>query len=219
VQDDEMMELPVFARNARILFQGDSITDGHRERAGDPSHHLGHGYAYLIAARCGAMLAERNLTFLNRGISGNTVPDLDARWQRDTLDLRPDVLSVLIGVNDQGRGLAISEFEPVYDRLLVDAREGNPSLRLVLCEPFSLLVGRRDEFWEEWSAGMAERQRIVAKLAEKHGAALVRFQGVFDEAVRRVPAEYWIWDGVHPTAAGHQLMADEWVRVVEEFWR
>jgi lysophospholipase L1-like esterase len=102
--------------------------------------------------------------------------------------------------------------------LLVDAREANPKLRLVLCEPFSLVVGRSDGFWEEWSAGMAERQAIVAKLAAKHGAALVRFQRVFDEAVRRAPAEYWIWDGVHPTAAGHQIMADEWARVVAEFF-
>lgn len=216
--DETRIGLPVFTQGARVLFQGDSITDGHRERGGDPSHALGHGYAYLVAARLGVELAERNLTFLNRGISGHTVPDLDARWQRDTLDLRPDVLSVLIGVNDQGRGLPLSEFEPVYDRLLADARELNPDLRLMLCEPFSLLVGRSDGFWKEWSAGMAQRQAIVARLAEKHGAALVRFQRVFDDAVKRAPAEYWIWDGVHPTPAGHQLMAEEWVRVAGEFW-
>src|SRR5689334_11312604 len=103
----EMIDSPVFTQGARILFQGDSITDGHRERSAGPSHSLGHGCADIIAARYGAALAERQLTFLNRGISGNTVPDLVARWQKDTLDLRPGVLSILVGVNDLARDLPL----------------------------------------------------------------------------------------------------------------
>jgi lysophospholipase L1-like esterase len=87
-----------------LLFQGDSITDGNRGRNQDPNHILGHGYVFLIGARNGAALPEKNLTFLNRGISGNTVQELARRWRQDTLDLQPDLLSILIGVNDAGLG-------------------------------------------------------------------------------------------------------------------
>src|SRR5882757_4922710 len=118
-------EMPMFPKDACILFQGDSITDGNRGRSADPNHILGHGYAFIIAAKYGATLADRNLTFLNRGISGNAVPDLKARWPKDSLDLNPDVLSILIGVNDQGRNLPIDQFEPLYDQLLADARAAN----------------------------------------------------------------------------------------------
>lgn len=97
-----------FAPGTRILFQGDSITDGNRGRNADPNHILGHGYQFIIAARYGADFAERNLVFLNRGISGNKVSDLARRWTPDTLELRPDLLSILIGVNDLGAGVSAS---------------------------------------------------------------------------------------------------------------
>src|SRR3982751_3727560 len=93
-------ETPLFPSGARVLFQGDSITDGNRGRSEDPNHILGHGYAFIIAAKYGDVYAERNLVFINRGISGNKVSDLAKRWQKDTIDLKPDVLSILIGVND-----------------------------------------------------------------------------------------------------------------------
>src|SRR5436189_5610224 len=92
--------IAAFTPGARILFQGDSITDGNRGRDADPNHILGHGYVFIIAAKYGAAFPELNLDFINRGISGNTVLDLEKRWQKDTLDLKPDVWSVLIGVND-----------------------------------------------------------------------------------------------------------------------
>ena len=207
---------PAFRPGTRILFQGDSITDGNRGRTADPNHILGHSYAFLIAAKYGAMLPERNLVFLNRGISGNTVMSLISRWQTDTLDLKPDLLSILVGINDSSRQTPLEEFEKNYDRLLADSVAANPKLRLVLCEPFTLPVGRYKERWEEWRADVAQRQAIVAKLATKYHAVLVKFQKIFDDASRRAPADYWIWDGIHPTYSGHQLMAEEWERVVLE---
>src|SRR5580698_60236 len=128
--------LPAFTPGARILFQGDSITDGNRGRTADPNHILGHGYVFIIAAKFGAAFPEAKLEFFNRGVSGNTVLDLEKRWQKDTLDLKPDVLSVLIGVNDKGKGVPFDQYERVYDRLLADAMAANPKLKLVLCEPF-----------------------------------------------------------------------------------
>jgi lysophospholipase L1-like esterase len=201
-----------FVPGARILFQGDSITDGNRGRSADPNHVLGHGYVFIIAAKFGAAFPELKLDFLNRGVSGNTVLDLEKRWQKDTLDLKPDVLSILIGVNDEGHRVPLDQYEQVYDRIVVQAKTANPKLKLVLCAPFVKPTGKISE-------GIRRRQEIVAGLARKHGAALVQFQPVFDEAAKRAPADYWIWDSVHPTYRGHQLMADEWERVVREFWK
>lgn len=211
--------VPIFQKGVRVLFQGDSITDGNRGRSLDPNHILGHGYAFIIAAKYGAAFPEQGLIFLNRGVSGNKVTDLAKRWQQDTLDLKPDILSILIGVNDSGAGVPFDAYEQGYDKLLADARAANPNIRFVLCEPFTLPVGARKEGYEAWNAGIKRRQEIVARLALKYRAALVRFQGVFDASCQKAPADYWIWDGVHPTYSGHQLMADEWVKAVQEFWR
>ena len=201
-----------FTKGARILFQGDSITDGNRGRSADPNHILGHGYVFIIAAKYGAAFPDLRLDFVNCGVSGNTVLDLEKRWQKDTLDLKPDVLSILIGVNDNGRGVPLDEYEKGYDKLITDAKAANPKLKLVLCTPFVKPTGEINE-------GIRKRQEIVANLAKKHGAALVQFQPVFDDAAKRAPADYWIWDNVHPTYRGHQLMADEWERVVRDFWK
>ena len=211
-----------FHAHDRILFQGDSITDGGRQRVGnDLNHIMGQDYAYLVAARLGARLPERQLTFLNRGISGNTVTDLAARWQTDALDLKPDVISILVGVNDaadvvdhRAKAVSAEQFEQTYDQLIRDTRKALPNVRLVLCEPFILPVGRVKAGWEKWSAEMTSRRQVVAKLSTKYHLPLIPFQKVFDDACRRAPADYWLWDGVHPTYAGHQLMADAWLRAL-----
>ena len=210
--------IAAFSSDARILFQGDSITDGNRGRSADPNHILGHGYVFIIAAKYGAAFAGLNLDFVNRGISGNTVRELQKRWQQDTLDMKPDLLSILIGVNDQSHDVPIDEYEHTYDELITQAEAANPKLRLVLCEPFTLPVGKRKDGYEAWRAGIQARQDVVAKLAAKHNAALVRLQPVFEAACKVAPAEHWIWDGVHPTYSGHQLMADEWERTVRAKW-
>jgi len=216
---EALAPMAAFSKDARILFQGDSITDGNRGRSADPNHILGHGYCFIIAAKYGAGYPDRNLTFINRGTSGNTVRDLEKRWPADTLALKPDLLSVLIGANDSSRAAPLEEYEQTYDKLLADACAANPKLKIVLCDPFGLPVGKKKDAWDTWAADLKARQAVVAKLAAKHGAAVVHFQKVFDDALRLAPADHWIWDGVHPTYSGHQLMADEWVRVVNEFWK
>jgi lysophospholipase L1-like esterase len=208
--------MPLFVPGSRILFQGDSITDGNRGRNSDPNHILGHGYQAEIAARFGADLYDRHLTFMNRGISGDTVGGLERRWQTDTLALKPDVLSILIGVNDIR--VPADRWEQQYDQFLSETVAALPHVKLVLGEPFGLPVGPKKNNWEEYRAQLEGRQEIVRKLAAKYHAACVHYQAMFDEAARRAPADYWIWDGVHPTYSGHQLMADEWVRTVRAFW-
>ena len=210
--------MPVFTQGARILFQGDSITDGNRGRTADPNHILGHGYQFIIACKYGDELAERHLTFINRGVSGNRVSDLAHRWQKDTLDLKPDVLSILVGVNDLGRGVPADEYGRQYDQLLADTVKALPHVKLILCEPFGLPVGPKKDGWDAYQKDLAARQAIVAKLALKYHAADVKCQAAFDDATRRAPADHWIWDGVHPTYSGHQVLADEWVRTARAYW-
>ena len=211
--------IAAFTPHARILFQGDSITDGNRGRSADPNHILGHGYVFIIAARHGAAFPESGLEFMNRGVSGNTVLDLEKRWEKETLDLKPDILSILIGVNDSSRKIPLDQYEQVYDKLITDARAANPKLKLVLCEPFVLNHLATTPQKGSPNADVVKRQEIVAKLAAKHGAALVQFQKALDAACERAPAAHWIWDDVHPTYSGHQIMADEWERAVREVWR
>jgi lysophospholipase L1-like esterase len=208
---------------AVILFQGDSITDGNRGRNEDPNHIMGHGYAFSIASRVGADYPEKRYKFYNRGISGNKVTDLEKRWQTDTLDLKPDVLSILVGVNDANSvvfnrqsPVSVGEYEEVYEALLEKTRAIFPEIILVLCEPFVLKVGRMNEKWEVSYSDMLKRQAIVRKLSQKYDTAFVGFQQVFDKACEKVPCDYWIWDGVHPTVAGHELMAREWMKQVEK---
>ena len=109
----------------------------------DPNHILGHGYVFITAARHGAAFPDARLDFSNRGISGNTVLDLAKRWQKDTLDLKPDVLSILIGVNDNGKGVPLDQYEQVYDQILREAKAANPQIKLVLGEPFVKPTGGR----------------------------------------------------------------------------
>jgi lysophospholipase L1-like esterase len=206
-----------------ILFQGDSITDGNRGRTADPNHVMGHGYAFSIASRLGADYPEKKYRFYNRGISGNKVNDLEKRWQTDTLDLKPDLLSILVGVNDSAsvvfkRDPVIppAKYEEIYTSLLTKTLSEFPGIVFVLCEPFILKVGRVAENWEAYQADMVQRQAIVRKLADKFNAVFVGSQEVFDKACEKAPAEYWMWDGVHPTVAGHELMAREWLRQVEK---
>jgi len=208
---------------AVILFQGDSITDGNRGRTPDPNHIMGHGYAFSIASRIGADYPEKRYQFYNRGISGNKVTDLEQRWQTDTLDLKPDLLSILVGVNDSNSivfnrqpPVSVEEYEVNYEALLEKTRSVFPEIILVLCEPFVLKVGRMIENWEASYSDMSKRQEIVRKLAQKYDSVFVGFQEVFDKACEKVPCDYWIWDGVHPTVAGHELMAREWLKQVEK---
>jgi len=206
-----------------ILFQGDSITDGNRGRNTDPNHIMGHGYAFSIASRIGCDFPEKNLTFINRGISGNKVTDLNNRWQTDTIDLKPDVLSILIGVNDASSvvfqrepGVTIERYEEVYKGLLDRTLEKFPNIVFVLCEPFISKVGRVKDNWEAYHSDIVQRQAVVRKLANQYNAVFVGFQEVFDKACKRAPADYWIWDGVHPTVSGHELMAREWIKMVSK---
>lgn len=214
----------IFQAGNRILFQGDSITDGARGRNNDPNHILGHSYAFLVAARYGALYPERKLEFFNRGVSGNKVPDLQSRWQTNTIDLQPTVVSILIGVNDIWHPLnanakvSAEKYQAGYDKLIAETIAALPNAKIILLEPFITPGRATSPKWDIWQGHLKKFQGIVAKLGAKYHAPVVKLQQVFDDACKRAPAEYWVWDGVHPTYAGNQLIADEWVRVAAATW-
>ena len=203
-----------------ILFQGDSITDCGRQRdPGEANIGLGSGYAMLSAAELLKRYPADKLTIFNRGISGNRVVDLYARWKIDCLNLKPDLLSILIGVNDtwhkfnHNNGVGLQRYERIYRELLTWTKESLPHIKLMLGEPFVLPFGAVNE---EWLPEIAERRIIVKKLADEFDAAFIPYQTIFDQALQQAPAEYWLVDGVHPTLAGHSLMAAAWLEAFEK---
>jgi len=205
-----------------FLFQGDSITDGNRGRNNDPNHIMGHGYAFSIASRAGARFPEKSLAFYNRGISGNTVADLKSRWQQDTLDIKLAILSILVGVNDtelalkQSDAQATEKYEHDYRTLLSQTKAQLPNCLIVLCEPFIAPIGRVKENWEKWQSEMKQKQEVVRRLSKEYSTVFVPLQKVFDEAATRATADYWVWDGIHPTVAGHELITQEWLQQVSK---
>jgi lysophospholipase L1-like esterase len=203
-----------------FLFQGDSITDGNRSRNNDWNHVMGHGYQFIIASKLWYEFPKKGFHFFNRGISGNKVTDLAARWQTDTLDLKPDVLSILIGINDTSAFLngnkdySVEQYGKDYRLLLQQTKQQLPNIQFILCEPFVLPVGRVKEKWEEYSTEVGKRQKIVQQLSKEFNAVFVPLQLAFNKALSKAPADYWIWDGIHPMPAGHELMAIEWLHHV-----
>ena len=205
--------------NDIILFQGDSITDAGRERdAAGPNAGLGRGYALFTAAMLRAERPTAGLQFFNRGVSGNRIVDLYARIKCDVINLKPNVLSVLIGVNDTWHefggqnGIAVPKYERLCRDFLTEVRAALPAIKFVLCEPFVLPCG---VVTKDWIAEMDQRRAVIKKLAGEFNAKFVPFQTMFDNAVKQATPDYWAGDGVHPTPAGHMLMAQTWIKEVE----
>jgi lysophospholipase L1-like esterase len=212
---------PIIQKGATVLFQGDSITDASRNRAAgananDPAG-LGKGYAWLTAAELLVERPEDGLKIFNRGVSGNKVYQLAERWQADCLDLKPDVLSILIGVNDIWHALngnyqgTVEKYEKDYRALLDRTKKALPEVKLVICEPFVLRCGAvNDKWFPEFDKYRAAAKRI----AEDFKAVFVPFQEMFDRASKIAPPERWAADGVHPTSDGASLMARWWLQAV-----
>jgi lysophospholipase L1-like esterase len=203
-----------------ILFQGDSITDGNRTRDNDWNHVLGHGYQFIIASKLWYENPKSNFKFYNRGVSGNQITDLEKRWKEDALDLNPDVISILIGVNDcmsvvnNHHPQSLETFEKSYRNILKKTKEKLPDVTLVLCEPFILENGWVLNNTGVWQEEIKKRQKVTKALANEFDAIFVPFQSTFSAALKIAPIDFWIWDGVHPMPAGHELMAREWLKKV-----
>ena len=201
----------------RILFQGDSITDVGRTRDGNPDIAMGSGYPLLVKGALG-LENPGKMEFINRGISGNRIVDVYARIKRDIINLKPDVMSILIGVNDvwheiaHQNGVDADKYFKIYCMLIEEVREALPNVKIMILEPFVLKAGATEESWEEFDVGVRKNAEMARKVAEKYGLCFVPLQEGFDNLCKQAPEEYWLRDGVHPTAKGHEFIKREWLR-------
>ena len=204
-----------------VLFQGDSITDSQREKkrkGANDGRAMGRGYPILIGSDLLRDNPAMDLKFFNRGISGNRVPSLQQRWAKDCIDLKPNVLSILVGVNDiwhkmNGKYDGTTEtYRTGFAKLLADTKRQLPECKIVICEPFALRVGAvKDSWFPEFD----DRRQVAREVCDQAGAVWVPFQSMFDQAIEAgTSAKYWAADGVHPSMAGNALMAETWKKVV-----
>lgn len=209
----------------KILFQGDSITDCSRIRESFYNH--GTGYAFMV--RGDLFLNEPGqYETINRGIGGNRIVDLYARIKMDIINLKPDYMSILIGVNDvwheygSQNGVDTVKFEMIYDMLISEVKQALPDIKIMIMEPFTLpgsATASTDEHpdrWDYFSTEVSLRAAAAKKIAKKHNLVFVPLQEVLDKAYASLPInDYWLSDGVHPTAAGHTLIKNEWLKAFD----
>lgn len=205
-----------------ILFQGDSITEAQRDR-GDPLN-LGSGYPYQVASRLGY---ERpgEYTFYNRAISGNRSVDVYARIKQDIINLQPDYLSILMGVNDvwhefiSKNGVPVEKYEMIYNLMLEEIRDSLPNVKIFLLEPYALpdfsspcIPPNELDDWKLLQRLVGEYARATTRVAQKNGIPFVPLQKKFEEFNGKHPGILLNYDGVHPTIYGHRLICDEWLK-------
>jgi len=205
-----------------ILFQGDSITDAGRNKEDmnfNTARHLGSGYAFLSAAALLRKYSALNLKIYNKGISGNKVYQLAERWDADCLQIKPDVLSILIGVNDIWHKLngrydgTVEVYKRDYIALLERTKAALPDVKLIICEPFAVSGVKAVD--EKWYPEFNDYRRAAMDIAAQFEAVFIPFQSIYDEAGKSAPGSYWTGDGVHPSLAGAQLMAEAWLSVIK----
>ncbi len=200
----------------KILFQGDSITDVGRSREPDGVWSMGHGYATLVAAQLGYE-RPNEFQFVNKGIGGNRIIDLLARVRCDIINLKPDYVSVLIGVNDvwheypDRNGVDAQTFEVYYDMLISQIRKALPDTKIMILGPFVLKGSAIEPNWEEFRSEVEKRAAAARRIAQKHGLVYVPLMERFDAATRLAPVEYWTAEGVHPTTMGHEIIKRAWL--------
>lgn len=199
---------------SKILFQGDSITDAGRIK--DKPMDMGNGYAAMVKAIASVKCPDIDFTYINRGISGNRSRDLAARWNEDCIDLKPDLVSIMIGINDTWRRYdrndptTASDYEKAYRSILKKTKEETDAKILIL-EPFLLPY---PENRKEWRDDLDPKIQVVRDLVAEFKTEFVPLDGIFAKYIAKKPIAYWSADGVHPTKEGHMLIAHKWYEAV-----
>lgn len=205
----------IIEKNATVLFQGDSITDAGRDREAGT---LGNGYPRYIAGLFNSMYPELNVKFVNKGISGNRVVDLQNRWTEDCINIKPDVLSILIGVNDTWRKYdsndetSAEKYYNGFKDILTRVRLEVGDIPIVILEPF-LMPYPEDR--KTWRVDLDPKIQMARQIAREFGAIYIPLDGIFAANSINVEPSYWAEDGVHPTEAGHALIARTWLEAVD----
>jgi lysophospholipase L1-like esterase len=207
---------------SKFLLIGDSITDAGRDPSGEATPWgqpgFGHGYVGLIEAWLGATRPQDRIRLINRGTSGNTVRDLKARWQTDVLDLKPDWVSIMIGVNDVWRQydtplrtelhVPLDEYTRTLEELVTRTR---PLVTgLVLATPFVIEGNQADPM----RSTMDAYGSVVRDLAQKHDAHFVDIQAALDEVLVHTHPMTLAWDRIHPNTTGHMIMARAFLKTL-----
>ena len=197
------------------------ITDANRDDESVDNFSLGCGYALLLASDI-----ERNnkgkIKFINRGNSGDRITDVYARIKEDIINLRPDYMSILIGVNDVAHELTMScgvtaeKFEKIYSMLIEEIKEALPQIKIIIMEPFVLKGSATEKLWDGFKSEVKAHGEAARRVAEKYSLPFVELQNKFDEASADGDTRYWSVDGVHPSAAGHQIIKEELTKAILE---
>lgn len=204
----------------KILFFGDSITDASRDRNAAQASKYGAGFVMQIAGR----LFEKSpvdYDIVNRGISGNRIVDLYARIKADVWNEKPDVISILIGVNDiwheisVQNGVDVPRFEKVYRMLIEDTKKVLPDTKIIICEPFCLHGSATDEHYDKFSE-VKDYAKVAKNLAAEFGLYFLPLQKSLDDAAAKYTPDTFLFDGVHPTIQGSVLLANEWISLFEK---
>lgn len=212
----------LLAKNDTILFQGDSITDWGRDRSKNETNTtsaLGSGYVLATSAQLLGQHPAHQFKIHNKGIGGQKVFELAARWDTDCIDLKPNVLSILIGVNDfwhtmsLGYKGSLETYRNDYRKLLERTKKALPDVKLILMEPFGLKDVKFVD--EKWYPVFAQYQQAAREIATGFGAVFIPLQAVFNKALEVAPGHYWTVDGVHPSIAGEGLIAQAWLETVK----
>jgi lysophospholipase L1-like esterase len=206
-----------------ILFQGDSITDAGRgnRNAISPNNTgaLGSGYAFMAASQLLLNNPGKDLKIYNKGVSGNKVYQLAERWDADTLAIKPNILSIHIGVNDYWHTLGggykgtIDNYIADYKKLIDNTKTALPNVKLIICEPFGVLNVK--SVTKDWYPTFDLFKKAAREIAAEYNAPFVPYQAAFDKAITQAPPAYWTGDGVHPSIAGAALMAETWLKAVK----
>lgn len=203
----------IFKPNDTILFQGDSITDCSRNKLSRTD--IGEGYVNLIKHFLDTHYPEYNITCYNKGIYGNRTINLKRRWRRSTLNLQPDVLTILAGINDTWRRYDMNlitspdKFRDNYLYLLDKTKHTLPNVKFVLMSPFLLPTSNEQLSWFE---DLNPKIETVRELAKQYDAIYIPLQEIFNRNISLSrPNCYWTVDGIHPTPEGHSLIAKEWL--------
>jgi lysophospholipase L1-like esterase len=210
------------AKDDVVLFQGDSITDWGRDKnQTTPNNTSSLGSGYVLQCAAGLLLdnPDKNLKCFNKGISGNKAFQLIDRWQTDCLDLKPNIVSIMVGVNDywhtitSGYKGTVDVYHADYRKLITQTKQALPGVSIIIGEPFGLKGVKAVD--DTWYPTFDTYRQAARDIADEFGAAFIPYQAVFDKALELAPANYWSIDGVHPSVAGTALMAQAWLKAVK----
>lgn len=197
-----------------FLFQGDSITDASRDDENDES--LGCGYAFLVASD----FDDKKIKFINRGVSGDRITDVYARIKEDIINLKPDGMSILIGVNDVSHeltmncGVSPKKFKKIYEMLIEEIKESLPEIKIIIMEPFILKGSCTEKLWSDFDSEVRKMAEVSKQVAQIYGLDFVPLQDKFDELSNDGNTSRWSADGIHPTLEGHQVIKEALQKVI-----